>query len=71
MTRRFTPFEVVTLPEGLPEHGFPPGIRGTVLDVYEEPELAYEIEIADGHGRTLFLGAVEAVYVEADEPTAQ
>jgi hypothetical protein len=68
MTSRFALFDVITLPEGISGSGVPPGARGTVLDVYEEPALAYEIEVTDEEGRTLFLGAVDAIYVEPDIP---
>lgn len=58
------PFDVVRLPAGMSEHGVPVDAEGVVLEVYRRPRLAYEVEIADGDGRTAFQGAVEPDQVE-------
>ncbi len=55
MPTRFKQFQTVTLLEDLPEHGLKAGARGTVLEELTNPHLAYEVEFADGHGRTLAL----------------
>ncbi|MEA3502008.1 MAG: DUF4926 domain-containing protein [Actinomycetota bacterium] len=58
------PSDVVTLPAGLPEHGVPEGATAVVLEVHYEPFLAYEIEVVDSRGRSLFVGAVDPVQVQ-------
>jgi hypothetical protein len=46
-------FDVVALARDLPEHGLKAGAEGTVIEVYEQPEPAYEVEFADDDGVTI------------------
>ncbi len=41
-------FDMVRLNSDLPEEGLLAGAEGTIIDVYEQPELAYEVEFTDG-----------------------
>ncbi|WP_329018158.1 DUF4926 domain-containing protein [Micromonospora rifamycinica] len=41
-------FDVVRLNSDLPEEGLPAGAEGTIIEVYEKPEPAYEVEFTDG-----------------------
>jgi uncharacterized protein DUF4926 len=56
----FHQFDVVFIRHDIPESGISAGTAATILDVYKSPKLAYEVEIADEYGRTLFTGAIEA-----------
>lgn len=49
----FTPFDVVTLKVDMPEENLYRGMQGVVIDVYERPEKAYEVEFCDTEGRTI------------------
>ena len=66
--RVLTPLSLVRLPRGIPEHGIPAGAIATILDVYEKPSLAYEIEVSDGDGHSLFVGVILASEVEPCVP---
>jgi Domain of unknown function (DUF4926) len=46
-------YDVVELVEALPEEGLSAGSVGTIVHVFKEPNLAYEVEFADDEGRTL------------------
>lgn len=46
---------VIVTTRDLPEIGLRKGTTGTVVEVFQEPELAYEVEFADQDGRTLAL----------------
>lgn len=65
MNSRRALFEVVRIRAGIPAEGVPPGAIGTVVDIHESPELAYEVEVVDSEGRTIFLGAVAPHDLEA------
>lgn len=60
----FAPLDVVRLPLGLSEHGVPEDALGVVLDVHYDPYVAYEIEVANEYGETIFVGAVEPARLE-------
>lgn len=66
---RRAPFDVVRIVEGIPEHGVPAGAQATVVQVHEHPSLAYEVEVVDDQGRTLFSGAIDPAQVEPVGPT--
>jgi hypothetical protein len=71
---RYAPFDVVSLREGIPEAGLPSGTEAVVLDVYEEPIPAYEVEVVEaGTGRTLWSGAIDAEGVDLvwSDPAAE
>lgn len=50
---KLSPFDVVFLKENLPEAGLIKGQSGVILDVYNSPILAYEVEFSDNDGKTL------------------
>lgn len=57
-------FDTVRVPAGVPDDGVPEGALATVLDVYTDPRLAYEIEVVDAEDGTLYVGVVEPALVE-------
>ncbi len=59
----FSVLELVSLPDGLSDHGIEPGAQATVVAVHREPELSYEIEISDDDGSRRFLGVVPTTAV--------
>ncbi|MFI5707516.1 DUF4926 domain-containing protein [Kribbella sp. NPDC051620] len=66
MTGLLRPLDVVRIPAGLPEEGVPAGSRAVILDVYVSHYFAYEVEVVDREGRTLFTGAVEPERIELE-----
>ncbi|WBB76602.1 DUF4926 domain-containing protein [Micromonospora sp. WMMD1128] len=46
-------YDLVRLREALPEENLPAGMLGTIVHVFHQPQLAYEVEFADQDGRTL------------------
>lgn len=46
-------YDLVELKEALPEENLPAGAVGSIVHVFHQPELAYEIEFTDEEGRTL------------------
>lgn len=44
--------DVVELLEEMPEDGLVAGAKGTVVEVYETPNLAYEVEFCNDEGET-------------------
>jgi hypothetical protein len=64
MTGRLQPLDVVRFRKSLDDHGIAAGTRGVVLEVHDAPSLAYEVEVTDGDGRTVFLGAVDPELLE-------
>lgn len=59
MTGPLSLFDVVRIPLGLPADGVRPGARAVILDIYETPSPAYEVEVLDEDGNTVFTGAVD------------
>jgi hypothetical protein len=45
--------DVVRLATDLPDEGLVAGSLGTVVDVFDTPRVAYEVEFADADGRTI------------------
>jgi hypothetical protein len=45
--------DVVTLARDLPQDGLPAGAEGTIIEVYDRPEPAYEVEFATDDGATI------------------
>ncbi|MCE6998526.1 DUF4926 domain-containing protein [Saccharothrix sp. S26] len=64
----FNQFDVAYLSEDLPDEGLKAGTQVTVLEVYDEPALAYEVEVVDHSGVTLFQGAVTADVLVGQPP---
>ncbi len=48
-------YEVVKLKRALPDKGLAAGATGTVLYIYRDTPLAYEVEFTDHEGRTIAL----------------
>ena len=46
-------FDVVALTSPAPEHGLVAGKTGTIVEVYDAPREAYEVEFIDEDGYTL------------------
>ncbi|NNM44394.1 DUF4926 domain-containing protein [Knoellia koreensis] len=67
MTENIGQFDTVRVPAGIPESDVQEGAMATVLDVYTDPHLAYEIEVVDVEGRTLYEGVVDPSWVELVE----
>jgi hypothetical protein len=61
----FTMYEVVMLAKDIPSHGLEKGTKGTIVQCYTEPKLAYEVEFIDHKGRTT---ALLTLYTEDLEP---
>jgi hypothetical protein len=49
----FAPFDVVLINQDIPADGLKMGMVGTVVDVYTQPTIAYEVEFCDAMGRTI------------------
>jgi hypothetical protein len=50
--------DVVELLEGMPEEGLVAGAKGTVIEVYEVPNLAYDVELCNDDGETIAMLAI-------------
>lgn len=61
----FKQFDVVRLTSGVPDEGIPAGVRAVVLDVRGAEPALYGIEVADSHGRTLYVGVATDDDLEA------
>ncbi|MEQ9844047.1 DUF4926 domain-containing protein [Pectobacterium brasiliense] len=46
-------FDVISLKDDLPEEGLKKGMLGTIVHIYDELSLAYDIEFCDDNGETL------------------
>lgn len=68
MTESIEQFDTVRLPAGIQEGDVPEGALATVLTVYTDPHLAYEIEVADADGQTRYVGVVDPSWVELVAP---
>lgn len=55
-------YQIVRLVRGVPEEGIEPGTRAVVLEVFDDD--AFEIEVADDQGRTLYEGSVSRNDIE-------
>ena len=49
----FNEFEVVEVAKNLPEYKLRSGQVGTVVEIYENPSRAYEVEFCNSEGETL------------------
>ncbi len=67
MSRIFELLEVVRLREDLPDLGLRRGTQGAVVDLLDGNGEAYEIEVVDDSGETVFLGPISG---DALEPGA-
>jgi hypothetical protein len=55
-------YQMVRLVRGVPDEGIGPGTQAVVLEVFDED--AFEIEVADDEGRTLYEGSVSRSDIE-------
>jgi hypothetical protein len=55
-------YQMVRLVRGIPDEGIEPGTHAVVLEVFNDD--AFEIEIADNQGRTLYEGSVSRRDIE-------
>lgn len=46
-------FDVIALTEDILEHNLKAGMVGAIVDIYSEPEDAYEVEFCDKDGQTI------------------
>jgi hypothetical protein len=58
MSKNINLLDVVELLEDVPGEGLVAGARGTVVNVYEYPTLAYEVEFCNDDGETVALFAL-------------
>jgi hypothetical protein len=64
MTRELSLYDVVRLAVDLPEDGLQAGAIGTVVEIFDVPQRAYEIEFADDSGTTIAQLALEPGQIE-------
>lgn len=60
----YSQFDVVTLAVDLPDENLRRGMKGVVIDVYHQPDEAYEVEFCDDEGKTLALLALTPEQLE-------
>lgn len=60
-------FDLAALTETLPEHGLERGDVGTIVEVFDEPRRAYEVEFVDDDGYTIALVALRPDQLELVE----
>lgn len=53
-------YDVVELTVDLPDEGLKAGTVGTIVDIYQNPDIAYEVEFSDDEGRTVAMLALGA-----------
>lgn len=46
-------FDVIALTEDILEHNLKVDMVGVIVDIYSEPEYAYEVEFCDKDGQTI------------------
>lgn len=56
--------DVVVLRQDIPDEGLHAGAQGTIVDIYDEPCLAYEVEFCDNLGKTIALLALLPAQIE-------
>ena len=66
----FKLFDTVKTIKALPEVGIAADTVGTIVEVYDQPYRAYEVEFANEHGETIAMLALTAEQVVLDKPFA-
>ena len=61
-------FDLVLLKEDLPDEGLRKGAVGSVVALFDTPEVAFEVEFANDRGETLCEVALRASQVEMCHP---
>jgi Domain of unknown function (DUF4926) len=56
-------YQLVRLVRGVPDEGIEPGTQAVVIEVFDDD--AFEIEVADDEGRTLYEGSVSRSDIES------
>lgn len=51
-------FDTIVLIQDMPEEGLTSGMVGVIVDIYNEPVEAYEVEFCDSNGKTIALLAL-------------
>lgn len=46
-------FDVITIKENINEYSYLNNMKGTIVEVYNNPERAYEVEFVDENGETI------------------
>jgi len=64
MTDELSLYDVVRLSVDLPEDGLQAGAIGTVVEIFDTPQRAYEVEFADDSGTTIAQLALEPGQLE-------
>ena len=64
-------FDLVILLEDLPNVGLRKGMVGTIVALFDTPEVAYEVEFANARGETLCEIALTASQLEVCQPVTQ
>lgn len=65
---KLSPLDVVFLNIDLPNLGLVKGQTGVIIDVYNSPSLAYEVEFCDDEGKTIALLALPPDQLRQDLP---
>nr|WP_314263758.1 DUF4926 domain-containing protein [uncultured Moellerella sp.] len=64
---KYALFDAVALTEDILEHSLKVGMIGAIVDIYLEPEGAYEVEFCDDDGQTIcMLSLYDDQIVELD-----
>ncbi len=61
-------FDLVSLKQDLPQEGLRKGMVGTIVALFDTPEVAYEVEFANDLGETLCEVALTASQLEVCQP---
>ena len=61
-------FDLVSLKQDLPKEGLRKGMVGTIVALFDSPEVAYEVEFANDSGETLCEVALTAAQLELCRP---
>ena len=64
----FEEYEIVKLRTSLSEAPVPVGAKGTILMVYTQPRLAYEVEFFSKSGKSFGAFTVEGSQIESWQP---
>lgn len=64
MTGELSLYDVVRLAVDLPDEGLQAGAIGTVVEIFDTPQRAYEVEFADDSGATIAQLALEPGQLE-------
>ena len=66
----YSVLDVVVLNCDIPEEGLFSGMKGTIVDSYEFPHKAYEVEFCDSNGYTIALLALAPEQIKRTSTTS-